>query len=131
MTDTLLFLHLLSAAALVSAIVAFSALVFGARMEPGGVRISLALSRSGLVGVFVFGIALALDIDRYELWDAWILIALALWLAVGATGEKVPAAYKKAGGSAGAISRSVARTHWIHVALVVLLLADMIWKPWA
>ena len=129
MTDTLLFLHLLSAAALFSGIIAFSAVALGARMEPGGVQIAFVLWNAGLVGVFVFGIALALDIDGYELWDAWIILAIVLWLAAGGAGEKLPTAARKSRG--GAVPRSVVTTHWITVALVVLLLADMIWKPWA
>jgi hypothetical protein len=131
MTDTLLFLHLLSAAALFTAIVAFSAVALGARIELGTFRIFLTLFHIGLVGVVVFGLALAIDIDGYHPWDGWILIALGLWLAAGATGDKFAAAYKEAGGERSAISPDVVRTHWIHVAVVVLLLADMIWKPWA
>jgi hypothetical protein len=130
MTDTLLFLHLLSAAALVTAIVAFSAAVLGARLEPGVVQAFLGLWRIGLLGVIVFGLALAIDIDDYHPWDAWVLIAIALWLAAGAMGEKAPTALKDAGGGATTPADAV-RAHWIGVALVVLLLADMIWKPWA
>jgi hypothetical protein len=78
------------------------------------------------VGLFLFGIALALDIDGYELWDAWILLALALWLAAGYTGDKLGMAARDGG-----VGPDSIRMHWITVALVVLLLADMVWKPWA
>jgi hypothetical protein len=125
-TDAFLFLHLLSTASLVAAVVCFSAVVLGAQLPPGIVRSFLPLWHVGLVGVFVFGLALAIDIDRYDPWDVWVLIAIGLWLAAGATGDKVPAAYKERG----AITASVARTHWISVVVVVLLLADMVWKPW-
>ena len=128
MTDTLLFLHVLSAACLFAAIYGFSSLVLGGRMEPGGLKITLALWHVGLVGVFIFGIWLALRVDGIEIWDAWILIAIALWMTAGGTGDKVPAAYREAGG--GAIPARVVRMHWISVIVVVLLLADMIWKPW-
>ena len=131
MTDALLFLHLLSAAALVTGIVAFSALVLGARLELGAVRGFLALFHAGLVGVLVFGVALAIDIDGYDPWSAWVLIAIGLWLAAGGLGEKVPTAYREAGGERGAIPAAAVRAHWIHVGVVILLLADMIWKPWA
>jgi hypothetical protein len=128
-TDTLLFLHLLSAASLFAAVVCFSAVVLGARLPLGVVRTLLPFWHVGLVGVFVFGLALAIDIDDYDPWDAWILIAIGLWLAAGGTGDKVPAAYKESGGKV-PLSPAVARKHWISVVVVVLLLADMVWKPW-
>lgn len=131
MTDTLFFLHLLSAAALVAAVVAFSAAVLGARLEPGAAQAFLGLWRIGLLGVIVFGLALAIDIDDYHPWDAWVLIAIVLWLGAGGVGEKAPAAFKEAGGGGATIPADAVRAHWIGVALVVLLLADMIWKPWA
>ncbi|MFN8632150.1 MAG: hypothetical protein U0838_18070 [Chloroflexota bacterium] len=131
MTDALLFLHLLSAAALFAGVVAFSAVALGARLELGAVRAFLTLWYVGLVGVLLFGIALALAIDGYGLWDGWVLIALALWLCVGYPGDKLPAAYRDAGGGEAPLPDGVTRMHWISVAIVVLLLADMIWKPWA
>jgi hypothetical protein len=129
MTDTLLFLHLLSAAALVTAVVAFTAVALGVRLEPGAVRAFLGLFHAGLVGVVLFGIALAIDIDGYHPWDGWVLIALVLWLAVGYTGDKAALAYRDSEGAA--LSAEARRMQWITVALVVVLLADMIWKPWA
>lgn len=129
MTDTLLFLHLLSAASLFAALVCFSAVALGARLPLGVVRTLLSFWRVGLVGVFLFGLALAIDIDEYDPWDVWVLIAIGLWLAAGGTGEKVPAAYKESGGEV-PIPAGVARMHWISVVAVLLLLADMVWKPW-
>ena len=130
MTDTLLFLHLLSAVAIFAAIVCFSAVVLGAQLQPAVVRPFLMLSQVGLLGVLIFGLALAVDIDEYDPWDVWVLIAIFLWLAAGGTGERLLRAYREGGGAA-AITADVARAHWIHVGLVVLLLADMVWKPWA
>lgn len=127
MTDTLLFLHVLSAACLFCALVGFSATALGAQMEAEGARILLALWHVGLVGVFLLGIALAIDIDGYAIWDGWVLLAVALWLGAGYTGDKYPAAVKDGRADAA----SLVQFHWISVALVVLLLADMIWKPWA
>ena len=131
MTDALLFLHLLSAAALVTASVAFTAIVLGARLELSAMRIFLALWHIGLVGLIIFGLALAIDIDGYEIWSAWVLIAIVLWMAAGATGDKMPAAYRAAREAGGPLPSAVARIHWISVVVVLLLLADMIWKPWA
>src|SRR5262245_47274666 len=129
MTDTLLFLHVLAAASLFTGLVAFSAVAFGANLDAGAMRVFKGLWHVGLVGVVVFGIALALDIDGYELWDAWILIAIGLWLVVGGPGEQLPKAYAEAGGSA--LPRNAVIAHWVTVAITILLLADMIWKPWA
>ena len=131
MTDTLLFLHLLSAVAIFAAIVCFSAVVLGAQLQPAVVRPFLVLSQVGLLGVFLFGLALAIDIDEYDPWDVWVLIAIFLWLAAGGTGDRVVRAYREAEGGTPAVTADVARAHWIHVAVVVLLLADMVWKPWA
>ena len=131
MTDALLFFHLLSAAALFAGVVVQSAQVLGSRIELSAVKASNALIGIGLIGTLLLGIALAIDIDGYELWDAWILIAVVLWLAAGGTGDQVRAASESAAGGAAAISAQAARMHWIRVALVVLLLADMVWKPWA
>lgn len=131
MTDALLFLHLLSAAMLFVTVVVLSAVVLGARLQPSAVKASNALWNIGAVGTLVLGIALAIDIDGYEIWDAWIVIAMVLWLAAGGTGDRVRASLEDAAGSGVAVARGVATSHWIRVALVVLLLADMIWKPWA
>ena len=126
MTETLLFLHVLSAAALFVALAAFSAVALGARLEPAAANLFHGAWYAGATGVLVFGIWLALRIDGYEVWDAWILIALGLWMAAGRTGDMLPLAYKRGEGAA-----ENARYHWLTVALVVLLLADMVWKPWA
>ena len=131
MTDALLFLHVLSAAALVTGLVAFTAIAYGASVELSSLRLYTALWHIGLVGVFLLGIALAIDIDGYEIWDAWVLIAIALWMTVGAFGDRLPGAYKDAGGPGSALPAGVVRSHWITVAIVLLMLADMIVKPWA
>lgn len=98
MSDTLLFLHLLSAAAVASALVVLSAVALGASMERGGVLLAFVMWNAGMLGVIVFGIALALDTDDYEIWDAWIAIAIVLWAATGGTGNKLAMAHREAGG---------------------------------
>jgi hypothetical protein len=129
-TDALLFLHLLSAAMVFAALALFTALVLGARLERGTVTLSRVLWNGGLVGAIVFGIALAIDVDGYEIWDAWILIAIGLWLVVGPIGERGPRAYLDRSDE-GALPSTYAQTHWLATAIVLLMLADMIWKPWA
>jgi hypothetical protein len=130
-TDALLFLHLLSAAALVAAVAGFSAAALGARFEVGPARAFTGLWRAGILGVILFGIALAIDIDGYEIWDIWILIAIAIWLALGGFGDRVAAACVTTAREGTPMPAAVARSQWILVLLVALLLADMVWKPWA
>ena len=131
MTDALLFLHLLSAATLAAGLAAFSAAVLGARLELGAVRIFVVLWNAGMVGVLLFGLVLAIDIDDYDPWDAWVLIAIGLWLAAGGIGDQVARGLREAVGDGASLPARLARMHWALVVLVVLLLADMIWKPWA
>ena len=40
---------------------------------------ALALWNVGGLGVLVFGVWLALEVDGYELWDGWIIAAMVLW----------------------------------------------------
>ena len=131
MYDTLLFFHLLFAAALFVGVTVISAAVLGARLELGALKASNAIWGIGLIGTRVLGIWLAFNVDSYDPWDAWVLVAIVLWLAAGGTGDRVRPAIEEAAGGAATISREVVTSHWIRVALVVLLLADMIWKPWA
>jgi|1186.fasta_scaffold91624_3 hypothetical protein len=131
MYHALLVLHLFSAASLFAALFASGALVFGAEMSAGVLRVSTALVHIGLVGVFVFGIWLAIDADGYELYDGWILIALGLWLAAGYLGDKVFVAYREAGSEGTSLPSGLATLYWLNVAVIVLMLADMVWKPWA
>ena len=131
MTDALLFLHLLSAAAIFAAVVAFSGFLLGARFGPGAARAFTFLWQAGIVGVILFGLALAIGVDGYALWDVWVLIAIVLWLAAGGSSDRLSAAYRDAAESGAPLPADIARTHVFHVAIVVLLLADMIWKPWA
>lgn len=128
MSDTLLFLHLLSAAVVFSAIATLSAVALGAKLEVGTVMVFQRLWNLGLVGLLVFGVWLAIDLDSYEIWDAWIIIAIVLWAGVGPLGDRLPLAYRDAEG--GDVPARVVRLHWIAMAVVLLLLADMIWKPW-
>jgi hypothetical protein len=130
MTDALLFLHLLSAAAVFAGLVAMTAAVRGVQLGRGASRAFIVLTQGGLVGVLLFGVALAIDIDGYEVWDVWVLIAIALWAAAGGFGDVVAAHFRK-GGSGAAVPAEVARAHWIETLLVLLILADMVWKPWA
>src|SRR5690349_1923333 len=111
MSDTLLFLHLLSAAVVFSAVATFSAVALGARIDAGTVGVFRILWNVGLVGLLIFGVALAIDLDSYELWDAWIIIAIVIWLGLGPMGDRLPIAYKEAGGAS--VPAEAIRIHWI------------------
>jgi uncharacterized membrane protein len=156
-TDWLLFLHVLSAFALVSAEVLFTFLIASlwrsdlpsaiARVS-GISRLGTVLVGVGSVGVLVFGIWLAFEADSYAIWDGWIIAALVLWLAFNEIGRRTGKAYDAVGKRAvalvnegrdapnaelGAAFRSPTAL-WLHLsslAVVLLLLLDMIFKPGA
>jgi hypothetical protein len=155
--DWLLFLHVLSAFSLVGAEVLFTFLIFWlwrtdvpsdiARVS-GLSRIGSALVGIGAGGTLIFGIILAFEADSYAIWDIWIIAALILWAAFGAVGGRAGKAYDAPGAKArelvaagrlepnpelGAMFRSSSalKLHLLSLAIVVLFLLDMIFKPWA
>jgi hypothetical protein len=130
--EWLLFLHIIAAFLLVSGLAAYSVLV----ISGGGAVVSrtlgpaaLALWSAGGLGVLVFGVWLALDVDGYELWDGWIVAALVLWVVgTGAAGRL---------GATLGMAESVQRLDHARVMVgvmalaTVLLLFDMVFKPGA
>ncbi len=138
--DWLLFLHVLSAFALIASMVIFALLLLkrGARDTPL-LRISWLASRLwevGGLGTLVFGLWLAIDspppID-YDFFDGWILAALVLWFVSGGTGSRLVAAYSAArDGDASAFDTARFRSQNVVFLLAdTLLIADMIFKPGA
>jgi hypothetical protein len=155
--DWLLFLHVLSAFALVSAEVLFTFLIATlwkrdlpsdfARVS-GISRFGSILVGVGAVGVLIFGIVLAFEADSYAIWDGWIIAAIVLWLVFAELGRRAGTAYDAVGARAralvaegrsepnpelGAMFRAPTAL-WLHLgslAAVVLLLLDMIFKPGA
>jgi hypothetical protein len=111
-------------------------------------RLGNALVGVGAGGVLVLGIVLAFEADSYAIWDPWIVAAIVLWLVWAELGRRTGKVYDAAGARAralvdegrdepnpelGAMFRSRAGL-WFHtasVAVVVLLLLDMIYKPGA
>ncbi len=124
MYDWLLFLHLLAAFALAVTAVTYSAVALGAAAGRPALRVADVCWNVGGLGTLVLGIWLALYVDAYELWDGWILGAIALWLVATATGER--ARTQLAGGAGGATP-----AHWLRTLAVLGLLALMVWKPGA
>jgi uncharacterized membrane protein len=147
----ILALHLIAAFAVAAALVLFSVMVYsGRRMTT--LEQTRTLFRIGPIGgaviaagiglVVVFGIILALDSDRYELWDGWVIAALVLWAVMGGVGQRSGAYYtdiqkmaESDGSEAEVLARLRAPTgallHLATVAAFVLILLDMIFKPGA
>ena len=131
MYDWLLFLHLLTAFALVAATVIQSAVVLG---TPTGERVfglSSVLWDAGGLGVLVFGVWLTLDVDGYELWDGWIIAALVLWAVATELGRRSRDGLRPAATGSGMADRSAVMQHWIRVAIVVAFVVLMVYKPGA
>jgi hypothetical protein len=123
--DTLLFFHLIAAFLLAVTIVMYSAVALGATTSP---RILFVADRCwdvGGLGTLILGIWLALNLDQYDFFDGWILLALLLWFVATGLGQTVQ---RRVGGDD---IRSVIALHWIRTIVVIGLLVTMIWKPGA
>jgi hypothetical protein len=135
--DFLLFSHVLAAFFLVVMVVMYSAFALGGPAPDRAVTLAQVLDGVGGAGTIIFGVWLALYIDGYELWDGWIVAALILWAAAAETGRRSHAALRPAGAAeastaaAAPIDPAMVRWHVIRTALIVVLLADMIFKPGA
>jgi uncharacterized membrane protein len=154
--DWLLFLHVLSAFAVVGAVVIFSVVIAAGWNTdvPSDVERLFRVSRLGdlLVGiggggVLVFGIWLAIDVKGYELWDGWIIAAFVLWIAMGAAGSRAGKIYNAARNRARQLARegdapsaelqalvrdrTGLRLHILTVLIVFAFIVDMIFKPGA
>lgn len=135
MYDTLLFLHVLAAFALVGAVVLFTGYALGTQPSIGGFTLASRLEDVGGLGVLVLGVWLAIDVDGYGLLDGWILAAILLWAAAAATGnfyrQLVQPRIAAGGAELEAVAQRAATLNWVRAALTVALLADMVWKPGA
>jgi hypothetical protein len=135
-TETLLFLHVISAFLLFGTVIAYSAFALGAPATPLALFTANRLWDIGGFGTLVLGIWLALDIDGYELWDGWILGSIVLWVVVAALGfranEALSAPSVGEARVAGAASAPpVWIWHWLRVLVTLALLFMMIFKPGA
>jgi uncharacterized membrane protein len=155
-SDWLLALHVLAAFALIGALVLFSA-VMVAGWAVDRPRRAIAYSRLAAIGgplvgagaglALLLGIGLAIDLDEYRVWDAWILVSIVLWMIGGATGSRVGAHYAGAQELAERLegagdepsselaaelsNRRVATLHVITVAAFTIILVLMVFKPGA
>jgi uncharacterized membrane protein len=151
--DWTLALHLLAAFAVAAALVLFSVLVYsGRRMTTlAQTRVLFRVAPAatplivgGSVLVLVLGVVLAIDHEDYELWNGWIIAAIVLWALLGAVGQRTGKYYTAIqelaeSGDASAEPEVLARLraptgarlHLANVAIFVLLVLDMIFKPGA
>ena len=133
MYDVLLALHLLSAAIAFVTVAMFSAWAAGAPVRRFDfVLADQAWNVSG-AGLLVFGVWLALYVDGYELWDGWIVGALALFVAASLFGvlarTQALAQVEVEGGTA--TVRQMKMWHWLRTLSLVGILVLMVWKPGA
>jgi hypothetical protein len=133
MYDVLLGLHLTSAAIAFVTLVMFSAWAFGAPATRAHFTLADAAWNVSGAGLLIFGVWLALYVDGYELWDGWILGALALFAGTAAFGAlaRTPILAAFEGGPAAAGLRGVTMWHWLRTLSVIAILVLMIWKPGA
>jgi hypothetical protein len=130
--DTLLFLHLLAAFVAFVTVAVFGAYALGAPVDRGSFRLADWSWNASGAGLLVFGIWLALDVDGYELWDGWILSALALFVAASAFGAWARDGVLEAIGDGGrAMGGRTAAWHWLRTLSLVGILVLMVWKPGA
>ena len=123
MYDTLLFLHVLAAFLLAVTAVTYSAVALGATAGGPALRVADVCWNVGGLGTLILGVWLALDVDGYEVWDAWILGAIVLWVVATGTGSAAQAEMRRGGGAT--------TMHWLRTLAVVSLLVLMVWKPGA
>ncbi|HEY7150189.1 MAG TPA: hypothetical protein VH391_00765 [Solirubrobacterales bacterium] len=134
MYDTLLFLHVLAAFALVTTVVVFSAFALGASPDSRVLSVGNVLWTIGGLGTIIFGVWLALYVNGYEIWDGWIITAIVLWAIATELGRRAQVGYVSlAAGedAAGAGVRQAATMHWLRTVVVLGLLVVMVYKPGA
>lgn len=135
MYDWLLFLHVLSAFALVATVVIFSAFALGVATDSRLLSVGNALWNVGGLASLVLGIWLAIYLENYQVWDGWIVTAIVLWAIATELGRRAQLAYTPAagGGEAGSVAGAppAAQMHWLRSLVVLALLVVMVYKPGA
>lgn len=157
-SDWLLFLHILSAFALVAALVIYWTIAVAGRNVDRPVdslryfrvaKPATVLIIVGTMGTLIFGIWLAIDFEAYQVWDGWILAAIVLWAISAGTSQRGGKTYTEAQklaerlvvenrGAEPSPDLRVLLTNknamWLNIAsslAVFLILVDMIYKPGA
>jgi uncharacterized membrane protein len=145
--DTLLFLHMLAAFAVVATVVIFTALALRLTADSRLLAVGNVLWAIGGLGTLVFGIWLALYVQGYEIWDGWIIAAIVLWFVANGLGFRGGEIYARARELAKRLaaegdepspelsalirSRRAAVMTWASTATMFAILVLMVWKPGA
>jgi hypothetical protein len=157
LNDWVLALHLLSAFALVAAMIAFwvaivvirrtdlpEQVVAAGRLFPAA---TVAVT-VGSLGTIIFGVWLAISLDGVAVWSGWVIAAIILWAVGTETGRRGGTFFAAANDRATELVASgnvspdaklaeLARTqqglmlHSVSTLAILLILVDMIWKPGA
>jgi hypothetical protein len=129
--DWLLFLHVLSAFAVVGSVVVFSVVLLAAREGGEGAAEALRLTPLarrlwdiGGTGTLVLGVWLAIDVDGYDLLDGWVLGALVLWVVAAGAGIRLGMTLQEGKGRGASL-------YGVMAVAVAALLVVMIYKPGA
>jgi len=123
--DALLFFHLLAAFLLAVTVVTYTAVALGAATTGRTLFVADRCWDVGGLGTLILGIWLALNLDQYEIWDGWILGAIALWFVATGLGQSTQ---RRLAADPGA---DIAVMHWLRTLTVIGLLVLMVWKPGA
>jgi hypothetical protein len=123
--DALLFFHLLAAFLLAVTVVTYTAVALGASTTGRTLFVADRCWDVGGLGTLVLGIWLALNLDQYEIWDGWILGAIALWFVATGLGQSTQRRL------AADPAADIAVMHWLRTLTVIGLLVLMVWKPGA
>jgi hypothetical protein len=127
--DTLLVLHMFSAAALFGTMAVYSAYVLGSPPDLRVLGVGRVLWAIGGLGTLIFGVWLAIYVDDYEIWDGWVIGAIVLWAIATELGRRAELGFLE---NADVRARAQASLmHWLRSASVIGLLVLMIYKPGA
>jgi uncharacterized membrane protein len=155
--DWTLALHVLSAFSYVAGMILFWVLIVAVRRADtpeGTIRLAPATKVGnaavgiGAGGTILLGIWLAFSVGNYDIWDFWIIAALVLWIVAAALGRRTGEAYMEGmnkaqelqtGGQTGPNAELLALNqtsngvvlHALASLVVLLIIIDMIWKPFA
>jgi hypothetical protein len=149
--DWMFALHLVAVFAIASALVLYSVLVVSGRrmttLEETRTLFRVAPVGGPLIGAgmglaLALGVVLALKSSEFEIWNGWIVAGFVLWALLAEVGRRSGVYYtavQKLAESGGAEQEVIARLrasqgallHVATVALFVLLLLDMLFKPGA
>jgi hypothetical protein len=129
MYETLLFLHVLSAFALMAGIVVLSAVALRAPVPAGPFAVGSRLVEIGGTSVLVFGLWIVFREDFYDITDGWILGAIVLWLVATGLGSMSTRGMREA--AAPRFEGRALAMHWLTTAALLGILVLMVWKPGA